>query len=285
MLNYYRVFEKYRVFLSKLSLEYVLPFNKYYIYLFVAQMIRENVAVCSIRSALSAISWLHRINNLQDPTTDLFMKKVLIGVNKYRQPKPELSPLGRDILHVICELSYKIIPSQYEQVLIRAILLLMYHACLRVGEAVKSASVEHSLKLVNVEISYEPKPVATILLHSFKHAKSPKRFTLNSSDNPLYCPVRALIQYISVRIEGNDTLFNDVRGRTATRKFVADKLKLLVLHAGLDPSRYNTHSIRIGRTTDLAKAGVPEAIIKQTGRWDSDAYKRYIRFPAFTLPQ
>ena len=212
------------MFLSKLNLDYELPFKKYYVYLFLAHMIRENAAVSSMRSALSAISWLHRINNLDDPTTDLFMKKVLLGVNKYRKPKPELSPLGRDILHVICELSYKIIPSQYEQVLIRAILLLMYHACLRVGEAVKSASTEHSLKRMNVEISNEPKPVATILLHSFKHAKSPKRFTLRPSDNPLCCPVRALIQYLSVRIEGNDTLFNDSRGKTATRKFVADKL-------------------------------------------------------------
>ena len=81
------------MFLSKLNLDYELPFKKYYVYLFLAHMIRENAAVSSMRSALSAISWLHRINNLDDPTTDLFMKKVLLGVNKYRKPKPELSPL------------------------------------------------------------------------------------------------------------------------------------------------------------------------------------------------
>ena len=76
-----------------------------------------------------------------------------------------------------------------------------------------------------------------------------------------------------MRVDGHDSLFNDILGKTVTRNFVAEKLKLLVLHAGLDPSRYNTHSLRIGRATDLAKAGVPEAIIQQTGRWESDAYK------------
>ena len=66
---------------------------------------------------------------------------------------------------------------------------------------------------------------------------------------------------------------------------MSDKKKFLISLAGPDPTLYNTHSLRIDRTIDLAKEWVPETVIRETGRWDSDAYKRYIRFPAFTFPR
>ena len=248
-------------------------------------MISQNVAVNSLRSALSAIAWLHKINDFPDPTVDLLMKKVLLGVSKYQKAKADLAPLNREILHAVCRLSYQVIPSDYEQRLIRAVLLLMYHACLRVGEAVKSATDEHSLRMANVRITKGDAPVACLTLHSFKHGKDSKSFAMSSATDQEFCPVAALRDYLAVRVEGADTVFNDVRGKTVTRQFVADNIKLLVSHAGLDPTRYNTHSLRIGRTSDLAREGVPEAVIKETGRWESDAYKRYIRFPVFTLPR
>ena len=47
---------------------------------------------------------------------------------------------------------------------------------------------------------------------------------------------------------------------------------------------YNTHSLRAGRATDLAIVGTPDAIIKETGRWTSNAYVKYVRFNSFVLP-
>ena len=47
---------------------------------------------------------------------------------------------------------------------------------------------------------------------------------------------------------------------------------------------YNTHSFRVGKASDMAVAGVPEAVIRKAGRWSSDAFKRYIRFTLFKMP-
>ena len=202
-----------------------------------------------------------------------------------QQSPPQLHPIDRDLMHRICLLSYGSIQSQYDQKLSHAALTLMYYACMRVGEAVKSVDVEHAVKFNNVRINKNPTLSATIYLVSFKHSKKPKELVLYPSPDQPVCPIATLQEYLNVRVHGSDTLFNDIAGNTATRQFIADKLKHLVARAGLDPTRYNTHSIRIGRTTDMAKAGVPEAIIRETGRWDSEAFKKYIRFPAFELPR
>ena len=93
----------------------------------------------------------------------------------------------------------------------------------------------------------------------------------------------ALVDFLRIRPNRQGPLFIDQSGIALKRPFVADAIKLLVPYAGLNPSVYNTR-LRIGRTTDLAKDGIPLAIIKETGRWSSQSHVNYIRFPAFTLP-
>ena len=57
-----------------------------------------------------------------------------------------------------------------------------------------------------------------------------------------------------------------------------------VEHCGFPANEYNTHSLWVGRATDLALAGTPDHVIRKTGRWSSNAYLNYIRFDVFQLP-
>ncbi|XP_074650158.1 uncharacterized protein LOC141905243 [Tubulanus polymorphus] len=53
----------------------------------------------------------------------------------------------------------------------------------------------------------------------------------------------------------------------------------LISFLGLPVVSYTSHSFRIGAATN----GVPEPVIRELGRWKSDAFKRYIRIsPAGT---
>jgi hypothetical protein len=42
----------------------------------------------------------------------------------------------------------------------------------------------------------------------------------------------------------------------------------------LDPKPYTTHSLRVGGTTDLARAGYPAHFIESMGRWLSDIWRK-----------
>jgi hypothetical protein len=44
-------------------------------------------------------------------------------------------------------------------------------------------------------------------------------------------------------------------------------------------AHYSGHSFRVGAATTAARAGLCQATIKMLGRWESSAYKRFIRTP------
>ena len=56
-----------------------------------------------------------------------------------------------------------------------------------------------------------------------------------------------------------------------------DAIKSIAEHFGLDPSRYGTHSSRIGGASALSAAGIEDSVIKLMGRWKSIAFLKYIR--------
>ena len=118
-----------------------------------------------------------------------------------------------------------------------------------------------------------------------KQSSSPKSFIIQSTDSSDYCPVAALIEYLKVRPPHKGLLFQATNGPSVKRHYLFINIKLLVAMAGNDASRYDTHGLRIGGTTDMARAGVPDHIIKETGPWESDAYKLCMRFGVFTLPR
>ena len=95
----------------------------------------------------------------------------------------------------------------------------------------------------------------------------------------------ALIVYLNIRPLSSAFCSFDANNKPITRNFLAEHIKKLIALSGNDPNDFNCISLRAGRTTVLACEGVPEAIIKHTGRWSSNAFQRYIRFGAFTLPR
>ena len=46
---------------------------------------------------------------------------------------------------------------------------------------------------------------------------------------------------------------------------------------GLDPTRFSSHSLRIGGASALAAANVPDYVIQKLGRWTSLAFLAYLR--------
>ena len=48
--------------------------------------------------------------------------------------------------------------------------------------------------------------------------------------------------------------------------------------AGLDSSKYKTHSLHIGTATSAVLAGATSLQLQQMGRWHTDAYKSILEY-------
>ena len=151
-----------------------------------------------------------------------------------------------------------------------AIFILMYALCLRIGEVVTSGHSLHAIKIRNVSSHLNG---YLIKLESFKWATTPMMFFLQPKNNAL-CPVRALSDYLRIRKPG-DYLFMDESANLVNRVQVSKVLAKAIREMGLNPSDYNTHSLRKGRASDMCMNNISKERIGLIGRWHSNAYKAY----------
>ena len=114
---------------------------------------------------------------------------------------------------------------------------------------------------------------------TFKHSKGQTPvIKLKSHPGKSYCPCSALANYLSLRPPMlSQSLFLVLLGAPVTRNFFVEILRKLILYTPYFGLNINTHSFRIGRTTDLVLGGCSDAFIQKAGRWSSTAYKKYIR--------
>ena len=97
------------------------------------------------------------------------------------------------------------------------------------------------------------------------------------------CPVKAVLAYLALRGGQAGPLFITQEGKGLTHLAFSSALDSLLSKLKLDHKHYNTHSFRIGAATSATQARIPDSQIKMLGRWQSDAYKRYIKTPSAEL--
>ena len=174
----------------------------------------------------------------------------------------------------------------YKQTLLKVLFILAYSACLRIGELVNCNGSLHVITMENITvIKKRGKTVIQIVLNSYKYSKSASTLILEPSTPLQYCPVNFLLNFLRIRPLKTGPIFIDENSKLINRNFVCKQLKAAVAYNDLDPALFNTHSFRIGRATDLAMSGASDQTIRQTGRWKSIAFLKYIRADFFRLPK
>jgi site-specific recombinase XerD len=66
-------------------------------------------------------------------------------------------------------------------------------------------------------------------------------------------------------------------GNPVTREVFAAWLSEAIKFCGLNPTRYKSHSFRIGAASYAAEKGMSNAQICTLGRWKSNYFQKYIR--------
>ena len=80
------------------------------------------------------------------------------------------------------------------------------------------------------------------------------------------CPVAALLNYLVVRGSEPGSLFHFKDGQVLTRQHFVEAVKAALHHAGVDRSKYNSYSFRIGASRATAANGLEDSTIKTLGR-------------------
>lgn len=162
---------------------------------------------------------------------------------------------------------------------------LAFFGFLRIGEMTVPDGVSFNQQdhLSIGDISFDRSKNPSILFVVIKHSKTdPFRkgvtLTLGKTSNRL-CPVIAMAAYLAERGLSQGPLFRLQNGTALSRSIFVKEVQRGLQAVGLDKSKYNGHSFRIGAATTAAARGIEDSIIQILGRWESTAYLRYIKIP------
>lgn len=277
---------RYLSFCSQYSLS-PLPLAESVLCRFVAFLFSASLSYQSIRSYLSAIRHLQITQGLPDPALTSFARLdyVLKGVRRTGKPhhRPERLPITPEVLrHIYRVWSQE--PQDFDRIMLWAAFCLGFFGFMRAGEFTcpsHEAFTQQTLSYKDVSVNSHSAPThLTVHLKQSKTDPFGAGTTLHmGATGESLCPVTAVLAYLAIRppVLGPLFLFND--GSTLSRPRLVQSLHQALFSAGIDDSRYNGHSFRIGAATTAARMGLSDSLIQTLGRWKSSAFKLYIRTP------
>lgn len=271
-----------------LHMECHLPIDVSTLMLFMAHLSEQDLAPSTITSYMSAIAYVHKLGGYHDPTQFFMVRKMLVGLQKTGGKPDFRKPITKPILHQLLGALNTICSSHYDKLLFQSMFLLAFHAFLRIGEVVNNGRTQNILKLSNIQFFrqgniYPSRLEVTFDSYKGHYNTSPVTLSLTTQVDASRCPVQCLFNFLQVRGSKEGPIYVFPNGKPISYQYFCNTLKQALVVAGYKPDAYRSHSFRIGAASSAASQGVPEADIQAMGRWHSDAFKRYIRIPAFEV--
>lgn len=235
---------------------------------FVSHLYLLNLSPASIISHVSAISYVHKICNVADPTHHFVIRKILKGTQNLKKTSDSRMPITKSMLQKILTALQHTVPDKQSVILLRAIFLLAFHGFFRLGELVIRDNSQFNLVVQRNDISFVQGDGVQLILKHFKTMKNNQPITifLSPCKQSVFCPVQALQLYVDTFHHITGPLFSFLSGKPVTHSFVINNLKSALTFCGFNPDLYKGHSFRIGAATEAAKLGFSENYIQQLGR-------------------
>ena len=263
----------------------ILPVSTACIALFISFLCAKGLAPATITSYLSAISYVHKIKGYHDPTKSFLIEKLLVAVGRRSQADIRL-PISRPLLYELVRALTHTNTYAYQRSLYGAMFMIAFYGFFRIGEltcktrTMSSAALQFDqvtlLKVANRVTAVK------IVITRFKHNTSNRAFSvlIESEQYEPFCPVQVLLDFLKMRGPHQGPLFSFANGDAVSTTQFNTELRRALIFCGLDTTRYKSHSFRIGAACHAAEKGFSDAQIRALGRWNSDAFKVYIRPPS-----
>ena len=216
-----------------------LPVSITYICNFIGHLFLQDYSPSTISTHISAISFLHKLCDIPDPTQAFVTKKILKGCRALGSRKDTRLLITAPILQqLLTALQHTV--SQYSiRVLLRALFLVAFHAFLRLGEVTaKSVKATHPI-LQRSDITFHQTGTiledVQIVMRDYKTNKhhTPIIISLQACPDSIYCPVKALYDYLALYKHTSGPLFQTMDGLPITYSVVTSHLKAAIQFIGL----------------------------------------------------
>ena len=253
-----------------------LPISVSQLAVFISYLHTQRYSPASIIAHSSSIGYLHRITGLQDPMSAKVVQKLLAGVTRVSPPTPPRLPITLGILARLLQGVDQVIHHYYHKALFKAMLTIGFFGLMRIGEL--TMSKEHLVPLHINQLTFTPH-LLTISITNFKHNQKLKPVDIPIPRQSMVevCPVHHLTQYLLLRGYQQGPLFSFPSLSPVSRQFFSKNLARLISFSGFQGERYKSHCLRIGGASYYASLGYSDAQIRLLGRWESNAFVKYIR--------
>ena len=251
--------------------------------LWVTHMIKSGLQSSTVRSYISAVKASLRLIDYEWNNSTAKLVAITKACRLKNDESKARLPIHIRLLNILLHEIDRFHQQQpYLNILYKAMFAVAYFGLFRVGEI---AAGRHSIKACNVHQSSNQRQILFVMYSSKTHnkARPPQKVTITSrmgEELGAFCPVQLILDYLEMRgdyTSMNDNLFVFRGGIPVPQKAFRKLLRQLLKRVGLQPEMYDTHSFRIGRATDLRKAGVNVETIKHLGRWRSNAVYNYFK--------
>lgn len=247
--------------------------------LFVSYLFRLGYKPSSVSTFVSAVSYVHKIENHPDPTATFLVKEALAGVRRLVPSGDDRSPISVTLLQEMLDALPLLQLGAYDTAAFRAMFSLAFFALLRVSEiAATNRAVAHLVTTRGVEWLQGGSSLK-LTLYSFKHSHGARHSIILSSYPSSICPLRCLRAYLQLRIASpSQVLFIGVDNKPFSKDRFTAVIRAVLPFTSVDvKDRITTHSFRIGGATYAAAKGLSDAQLRHLGRWRSNAFLKYIR--------
>jgi len=286
--TYQRAWQVFFEFAQEYAPGQSVPLSVSDVALFVSYLSAKQLAPTTISTYLSALSYVHKLQDYPDPTKAFLIQKLLQSGKSTASLDVRL-PITLPVLHKLSKALDHTNSSFYQRTMFKAMFFTAFYGFFRVGELTTKTSylgnsvVQYSDLVFLTEGSKLVAAKLTIVI--FKHNSSKRPFhihILRQPESADFCPVAALRSFCALRGYQPGPLFCLQDGSSVYTTLFNTQLRQCINFCGLDATRYKAHSFRIGAASYAAERGFSDAQIRGLGRWKSDAYKVYLRSEVLT---
>ena len=275
--KYSGAFKRWKAWAGQKDEVPVYPAKPLHIALYLTYLIKKSVTSAPVEEAVNALSWVHQVGTVEDPTRHTLVVQVLQGAKRilaHRVQKKE--PITPEILLSLVE-RFGQQSATLADIRLITMCLVAFAAFLRYSEVA-------GLKESDV-VTYADHMELFIEKSKTDQYRDGAWVVVARVSSPC-CAVAMVERYVTMANIGKDETKHFFRGITTTktgeklrqggglsysraRELMLSKLEAL----GLDKRKFGLHSLRAGGASAAANAGIPDRWFKRHGRWRSENAK------------